>query len=391
MNNQSVGIVALTGYSNFGNRLQNFALQETLLALGCQQVDTVFSVPRISDGGSRLQLGVWRLRLRLGRLRAEGTAATATRIRNRFVAASNSSRVSENPLEHLGHGREMLIHRFVEERISQLASDYTELSSLEGLREMYDLFVVGSDQVWNPRSGLRDHLRFADFASPKQRVAYAASVGVSELPSYVRSDYRQGLLGMAHVSVREQRASEIVRGLTGREVPVVLDPTMLLEAEDWNSLAVVPSSLPFGGYVAEFFLGSATDEEMFPVGQYSRRQDLDRVDLKSDTREAFTAMGPLEFIGAIRASRFLVTDSFHAAVFATIFRVPYLLKGRGAMNSRLDSLLQKSGLSMPRWGTVKELEASIDIDWDTVHQNIARERAYSLGYLRSALSLPAGA
>ncbi|NCD19456.1 MAG: hypothetical protein EOL89_05680, partial [Actinobacteria bacterium] len=112
---------------------------------------------------------------------------------------------------------------------------------------------------------------------------------------------------------------------------------------------------------------------------------------KSDAREDLATMGPLEFIGAIKASHLLVTDSFHAAVFATVFRVPYLLKGRGAMNSRFDTLLSKSGLSAPKWGTLRELEASLDIDWDAVHQNIARERADSLNYLRTALSLPTGA
>lgn len=196
---------------------------------------------------------------------------------------------------------------------------------------------------------------------------------------------------MAHVSVREQRAAQMVRELTGREVPVVLDPTMLPIPAEWESLAETPQSLTGGGYVAEFFLGTATDEEMRPVHQFAAARGLDRVDLRSDTPEDLAVMGPLEFIGAIKASSLLVTDSFHAAVFATIFRVPYLLKGRGAMNSRFDTLLQKSGLSMPRWETVKELEASIDIDWDAVHQNIARERAQSLDYLRSALlSLPDG-
>jgi len=130
---------------------------------------------------------------------------------------------------------------------------------------------------------------------------------------------------------------------------------------------------------------------MLPILEFATDRGFDRVDLKSDAREDLAAMGPLEFIGAIKASNLLVTDSFHAAVFATIFRVPYLLKGRGAMNSRFDTLLSKSGLPMPRWGTFKELEASIDIDWDSVHQRIARERADSLDYLRTALSLPTGA
>jgi len=378
----SVGIVTLTGVGNFGNRLQNFALQEAIKSVGVDRVETIRSNPRTREGGNHFVR-------RLSILRSEGAGVVLLWLRSRF-----GHLVGVRPpvsTHFLGPERESAIREFVAESIDESSFDCSSVESAASIASSFDAFVVGSDQVWHPGFGLRDSLRFLGFANPDQRIAYAASFGVSSIPRHLEDVYRSGITSMAYISVREYRAAEIVRELTGREVPVVLDPTMLLESAVWEPLAKVPESLAGGGYVAEFFLGSPTDNEMLPILEFATDRGFDRVDLKSDAREDLAAMGPLEFIGAIKASNLLVTDSFHAAVFATIFRVPYLLKGRGAMNSRFDTLLSKSGLPMPRWGTFKELEASIDIDWDSVHQRIARERADSLDYLRTALSLPTGA
>lgn len=299
--------------------------------------------------------------------------------------------------------RRTRIEEFTRSHIFETSHDYLQSEIDDDFAALFDYFVVGSDQVWNPTAGLSNTLRFLEFAHPQQRVAYAASFGLSSLPAHSLAHYHAALSEIARLSVRENRAAEIVWELVGREAKIVLDPTMLVANSRWNELAVSPSSLPRGGYVAKFFLGSGAEmERLSPVTQYARTNGLDMVDLSWDLRDSgpahlsdsgrlydLEALGPLEFIGAIKASSLLLTDSFHAAVFATIFRVPYLLRGRGGMNSRFDTLLNKSGLPMPKWGTLKELEASIDIDWDSVHQNLARERALSLDYLRTALSLPA--
>lgn len=382
---KSVGIVTIVSNRNFGNRLQNFALQEALKELGCGDVATI----RDDTGKVR---GRRRLRAGADRLRDEGIQVVLPYLKGqvgRFDRAAHQSPALRTSF--LGYERERAIRTFADTHIPQVSFNLADSDGIRRILGKYDYFAVGSDQVWNPEFGLRRELRFLRFAGPKQRMAYAASVGADVVPTHMLSTYRSGILGLDNVSVREDRAAEMVRELTEREVPVVLDPTMLLEPARWESLAEVPQSLADGAHVAEFFLGSASDEEMFPIQQFAADRGFDRVDLKRDAREDLATMGPLEFIGAIKASKILVTDSFHAAVFATIFRVPYLLKGRGAMNSRFDTLLSKSGLPMPRWGTLKELEASIDIDWDSVHQRIARERADSLDYLRTALSLPTGA
>lgn len=390
----SAAIVTLVGNSNYGNRLQNFALQESLLNLGVDRVETIRSSQQKNDlAGSFYR-------------RARATLDTrhprelAARLHKRFslnhAATKTSVSVNEFP-------RRAKIDGFTQSLIRETSRDYLPSDFDDDFAGSFDYFVVGSDQVWAPAAGLSNRLRFLEFALPQQRVAYAASFGLSSLPSHCLTPYPPAISEIAHLSVREDRAAEIVWELTGREAQVVLDPTMLLEPAKWEELAIVPTTLQGREYVAEFFLDSASEAELLPVTQHATARGLDRANLswnlsnsyssdpsESGLLEDLAAMGPLEFIGAIKASNLLVTDSFHAAVFATIFRVPYLLKARGDMNSRFDTLLSKSGLTVPKWGTLKELEASIDIDWDSVHHNIARERAESLDYLQTALSLPTG-
>jgi len=283
--------------------------------------------------------------------------------------------------------RQAAIRRFVQAYVDQTPMDYSSPAHARLQAESYDLFVAGSDQIWHPNNGLRDHFRFLTFVEPRKRLAYAASFGAPDVPKSEMAFYRKGLAGFFRISVREQRAAELVSQISGRIAPVVLDPTMLLPPGTWEDLAVIPSSLAGGGYVAEFVLGERTaEDEMRPVVQYAAKAGFRLVDLKEDFRGDLSAMGPLEFIGAIRNASLLVTDSFHAAVFAITFHVPFLLRGRGEMNSRLDTLLDKCGIAQPRWSSCNEIHASIDIDWDYVGANLCRERQSSLAILRESLS-----
>lgn len=98
-------------------------------------------------------------------------------------------------------------------------------------------------------------------------------------------------------------------------------------------------------------------------------------------------MGPLEFIGAIRGSSLLVTDSFHATVFASLFHRPFALVPRGRMNSRFETLLRHVGLTDRMLTQISDVPTLVDIDWSAVDSRLQAERAKSRGYLAKALGL----
>lgn len=366
----SAAIVTLVGNVNYGNRLQNFALQEVISGMGFTKVQTIAGLDEVE---SRVAREFWKLRV--GGLPLV-RHSLARRIRR-------PQRPGHDTHSHiLSDRRQRAIADFTKSHIDEYHC--ASLSDARALAHRIDLFVAGSDQIWIP--GLPELPSFLTFAHPQQRIAYAASFGVPRVPDYYRKVFQSGIRGMNHVSVRENNGADIVHELIGADVPVVLDPTMLLAPVTWAELAVQPKDL--NDYVAAFFLGMPNATEMTPIYEHASRTGCEIIDLKRETRFNFDEMGPFEFIGAIRHAKLLVTDSYHAAIFAMIFEVPFLLKGRGSMNSRFDTLLAKSGLNWPLWRTRRELEASIDVDWGAVRGNLARERSDSLIFLRNALLGP---
>lgn len=104
--------------------------------------------------------------------------------------------------------------------------------------------MLGSDQIWNPDFWfVREALDFyfGTFAEPQKRIAYAASIGVDQIPKELEDKYIQELSALKSISVRETQGAQIIQNLTGRSVPVVLDPTMLLTEQAWTALEKKPN------------------------------------------------------------------------------------------------------------------------------------------------------
>jgi hypothetical protein len=367
----AVGIVTLGGYTNFGNRLQNYALQEVLKSLGVERVEAIHGLPRAE---SRL--------VRAKRLALTPPQALFERIRQRGAGIRPDT--YSCPPE-----RQAAIRAFSEEFIHSAPSGFQDMGGDELAR--YGHFVVGSDQVWNPAYTHVNPGWFLSFAPASKRIAYAASFGVPSIPQYAAGRYRKGLRGLTAVSVREERASELVRELTGMDAPVVLDPSMALDPDRWKELARRPERLSQGGYVAKFMLAAgdgtpASGADLSGVEAFARKKGLEVVDLHDPVDAELLAMGPLEFIGAVQGSELVVTDSFHTAVFAVLFHRPFLLVGRGAMNSRFETLLSHTGLTGRFLAEAEDLDEAAEIDWAAVEARLATAREKSLRFLIAAVA-----
>jgi len=374
---EMVAIVTLEGYTNFGNLLQNFALQETLKELGALRVVTLRGLPRAESRS----LG---LRRRLGAL-AEDPAGFVLNFLTRGSRGPDLVRVDP--------ARMAAIRQFAQEHITDAPA--ADPADRLAFASQSDRVIVGSDQVWNPAFTHGNAEWFLSFVPPERRIAYAASFGIPQVPGYLVPRYRSGLRGIHHLSVREHRAAKIVRDLTGRTPPVLLDPTMLLEETFWAGVATTPPELAGREYLLDFSLksGDSRSEGMTAPGagrasvlKYAREEGLEVVDLFSPASPGLVHITPFDFIGAIREARLVVTDSFHAAVFSTLFHVPFVLEQRGAMNSRLESLLFETGLQGRMLGEwADQVQPTLQIDWAHVDARLALRRQESLSFLRGAL------
>ena len=195
----------------------------------------------------------------------------------------------------------------------------------ENLSDRYDYFITGSDQVWNPDNLHGTSFFFLTFAEQYKRIAYAPSFGVSEIKPEFIEDYKEWISGMYKLSVREDDGAKIIKKLTGRESPVLVDPTLLLTKEKWLSIAKEASNKPKDKYLLTYFLGGIPTQYKKEIKKTAKENNLEIINL-GDIKEKDTYQtGPSEFIDYINNCSVMFTDSFHGTVFSILFEKPFVV------------------------------------------------------------------
>ena len=289
------------------------------------------------------------------------------------------------------------------QRFERFSKDHLRISghrfeSLEELRSAelpYDLILSGSDQIWNPKifpDGRFDPVFFGAF-STRRKIAYAPSFGVPHIPEGMEEELRSYLEQFSHISVRERQGREIVKEITGKDVPVVLDPTLLLTAEQWSAMAVPPDRS--GGYILCYciskpgalapYIQRLAEETGLPVVQ------LCGIRQKVHPKAACVLdAGPSEFLGLFQNASYVCTNSFHGTVFSVQFQKPFFTavapsELAAPESSRTFSILSRLGLTERIIGTGATAGLDATIDWADVDRRLRSARQSSLDYLRAAL------
>lgn len=240
--------------------------------------------------------------------------------------------------------------RLIAESIRPTERLYKSPRELKGLAP-YATVVVGSDQIWNP--GLNHdfgHNQYlgSDLPENQDRVAYAASFGVSELPENCREEYRAAMSKFRKITVREESGAEICRNLlsadgarpscfaNGVRPQVVLDPTLLLTTEDWREMVGSDPTAPRGRYVAVYWVRTLTAEDVAALERIAKdvgapvclmsAGPLPKLDFPPEIAP-YVEADPFDFVRAIASAHAVVTDSFHGLQFATLFGRPFLALG----------------------------------------------------------------
>lgn len=292
-----IGIVTIQSF-NFGNRLQNYALQQVLVSLGYE----VETIQRKYYSNTQVSI-----------------------IKMIFQKFFHSKGEKFRQFDKLIHA-------------SALSASSDSISPYA--KNNYDFFVAGSDQLWNPTYDFVGSVDFLAFADNEQKIAYAASFGVSQLPEQVKEQYAQYLNGFQHVSFREKAGQEIYKELTGKDAPVVLDPTMLLTVADWRK-AEKKVRMNCTDYVLVYSLSKRSDSFQKKIEELS--VDYKIVDIRKKRKNGHEwEIGPSEFIYLIDHAAMVLTDSFHATAFSILFHKPFIIFDRDDIDgsTRIDTLLQ---------------------------------------------------
>lgn len=261
----------------------------------------------------------------------------------------------------------------------------------------YDVYIVGSDQVWNP--GVYSSLDpyFLTFAPEgKKRISYASSFGVSSIPEYAKLYYKKRLSEFDAISVRESNAVPMVKELSGNTATWVLDPTLLLNKEEWLNVATFPFDLQ-DKYILIYELTPCPYVKKLAL--YLRKELGYRIirickhasyeDKESDIINIIDA-GPSEFIGLFEHASVIVTNSFHGSAFSINFEKDFytVIPKRKINNSRQESLLKLFGLEH-RMVVENSSFPSVDklsVDYNLPKEIIKNERAKSIKFLTDAIN-----
>ena len=302
---KKAGIITLFGEYNFGNRLQNYAVQEVLKKHDLD-VKTIKYIGLHDDvARSETEKDISRL--------------------NKF------KKFNENIA-------------FADEII------YRELDVRKDFHEDFDYFVIGSDQIWNYTfDTIFSDKAYAAFAPKYKKISLSASFGVNYLPEEGSEDYRiskAGVEDMKAISVRENAGIELVKQLSGRDDAIVLlDPTMMLTAEEWEKVMKKPDSLKTDKFIVKSFLGNSSDKAMQELKRVAEENDCEIIDI-SDKNSPYYDMGPAEFLYLEKNAFLVATDSFHACAFSILFNTPFVVFKRDdnvlqSMHSRIETILGK--------------------------------------------------
>ncbi len=285
---------------------------------------------------------------------------------------------------------------FVAEEMALSPRRYTSVEQLRAQAPEYDVYVAGSDQIWNPyifADRQFDPAFLLDFGGAVRRIAYAPSLGVPTLPEDKAAELRRYLAPFSALSVREKRGQVLLREAAGRDARVVLDPTLLLNGEDWGALA--NPTRRTGPYILCYFVSDPGEAAPYALA-LSRKTGWPIVQLAGARRKIDGAAelvfdaGPREFLALFRDAAAVVTNSFHGAAFSLQFRKNFFTsmspKERAQPTfSRIYSLLSRLGCADRIIGLDDTAPLEARMDYDKVYERLEAERADSLAYLKAAL------
>ena len=338
-------------------------------------------------------------------LRYQGAGEPALGVKAGFVARFKGIFLSGNSLprslaviatKRKRVSRECLFKAFLINHIA-LSAVSVDYGALQGLANCYDAIICGSDQVWNPRvhGGKNDPGYFLQFAVGKVRtIAYAPSFGVSTLPEACVKNLAEYVGSIDFVSVREESGAKLLAEYAGIEAPVVVDPTLLLTASDWDAIAMRPEWLP-ERYLAVYKFGERGEYDKL-IKKTARKLGLEIVNIPAAVDPVFKTrwdIGPSEFLAILRGAELVCTDSFHATVFSMTYRRPCIVFPRDApgsaesMNSRMEGLLHRLGLKARYAAAPSEWDSALNasFDYDDVHRRLDDWRGSSKDFLDRAL------
>lgn len=373
---RTISLITLQVVSNYGSCLQTYATQEVFKSLGweaeavdyCRANITLESLTENAFNGRRLRPlhGLWE-------------------------KAPVIKRIASVPIAWHLKKRSAPFNRFRDKYLRITHRSYYSNDELEQDPPVADVYCTGSDQVWNSiwNDGFEKPYYLAWAPEGKPRIAYAASIGREKLDDWERPLMKAALDKYAAISMRETSGVKLLSEL-GIDSELVLDPTLMLDGDDWLKIATTPKGI-YENYLLVYQLNQGDDFVNYTrrVGKALGLPIIKLCYRRSDAQDgAKNIIAPevTDFLGLFLKASCVITDSFHATAFSLNFKKPFVAVAPKRFSTRIMSILELTGTTDRMLADYGDIDLmSRQIDFTSVDQALKGQRTESLNFLRRTL------
>lgn len=371
-----IGILTVHRLPNWGSAMQGYALQKIIESLGheCECINYTYPNPW------HIKRGSWK--------------RPSTKLKTKIAIL----------LGIRAHSKFSLIEKFVKKEIKE-SRQYSTFEDIHSNPPQYDIYVSGSDQIWNWKTVRGDSTFMLDFVPDgKKKIAYSSSFSVNYIPENLQGMYKDLLSKFSAISVRENNGSRLVKELIGKEAPVVLDPSLLLDKKHWGKLATKAKwkqKMP-DKFILSYMLGYTYNPKPAMAKLLEKLQSIYQCPVipLGNNNELFNGevfsmlksqeIGVYEFLWLISHATVVATSSFHGTAFAVNMGTPLisLVEKENQEDDRIPSFLKSVGLEknlVTVSTNFNNLILNGKYQADEIQNNLMRMREESKFFLRKNL------
>lgn len=346
-----IGIVTFVKADNYGAELQAYALQKKLNMMGydAEVLDLEKEQGVMSSSKRNIYISL------KNRIRYYGFWRGCNKFIQAVLETLSERQANKNNQEQI-KAKHRIFEHFFENKIKH-SPEYIKLDDLANKNLPYDIYIAGSDQIWNYMQTNRLDVFFLKFANRfhARKISYAASFSVPSIPKDLENVYKPLIENLDAISVRENNALEIISKLSRKKAVQVLDPTLLLNRSEWVNDVAKPNYLPNLNKVVVIYTLSGSKYIYELAKGIAKKLDANVVNIKNGFSRVkgddgiihIMDAGPQEFISLLNKAVYVITDSFHGTAFSINFNIPFttLLNPVSNINSRALSLLEMCKLT----------------------------------------------
>lgn len=358
-----VGILTFHDANNYGAALQAYGLQEAIRSLEIDVEIINYVQPYIVD------------------------KYRVIRIDN-----SNPKRFFKSIISTILHYKNFSMK---EKKFNQFRNDFLKISNMKydnaNTIKGYEIYVAGSDQIWNFKITNYDTAFFLEFVNNSSlKVSYAASIGDRELNDNNKMFLKKYIGNFDYISIREESGIHALRNLTDKELIHVLDPTLLLSRNKWGNICL--NKYRNKEYIFVYSV-SASNKIVEIVNKIAHILSLevfvltDKLRVNVQNHKRCYGIGPIEFIDLVKNSKFVISDSFHGTAFSIIFEKNFVSVPNEVGGTRIKDLLKRLNLSNRVISNPDEINEhyELKVNYEVANKILELEKSKSIKFLKECI------